>query len=415
MKNKRYLILFLILIFIITGCKKENEKIDNDKNKDNGDIVQENPIKDGEDKIDKIEEIIKDMTIEEKLGQLIIIGKEGLDINDDDMIEMEVNKVGGFIFFSRNIDNEIQVLDLLNNLKEYNSANKIPLFLTIDEEGGRVSRLSNIYKRMPTANKIGQLNHKEVSTEYGKILGLSLKELGFNLDFAPVLDINSNPKNPVIGDRAFGNTAKIVIDNGISVMEGIRSEGIISSVKHFPGHGDTSIDSHLELPKINKSFIELENLELLPFKEAIGKDADMIMVAHILFPQLDEEYPASMSSDIITEILRNKLNYNGVIVSDDMTMAAITENYSIEEAVLKFLKGGGDIALICHGKENPSMVIEAIKKSIEDNEISIDEIDKKLYRILSLKDKYSLKDCKIEDIDINNIIKKIDELNNKIS
>lgn len=398
---------------MITSCKKDNGKI-NDNEKNNDDMVQENPTND-ENKIDKIEEMIKNMTIEEKIGQLIIVGKEGLEINEDDIYQMEVNKVGGFIFFSRNIDNESQVLNMLNGLKENNSSNKIPLFLSIDEEGGRVSRLSKIYKKLPTPKKLGEVNNKELSIEYGKILGLSLKELGFNLDFAPVLDINSNPKNPVIGDRSFGNTAHKVINNGLSVMEGIHSQGIISSVKHFPGHGDTSVDSHLDLPRIDKSLDELESLELVPFREAINKNADMIMVAHILFPQLDEEFPASMSDKIINGLLRSKLNYNGVIVSDDMTMGAITQNYSIEEGVVKFLKGGGDIALVCHGKDNPSIVIDAIKKGIDEGEISIDEIDRKLYRILSLKDKYNLKDDKIENIGINNVIKKIDELYEKLS
>lgn len=413
MKKNKYLMLLLILILIMTGCKKENGKIEDNEN-NNDDIVQENPT-DNENKIDKIEEMIKNMTIEEKIGQLIIVGKDGLEIDEDDIYQMEVNKVGGFIFFSRNIDNESQVLNLLNNLKENNTSNKIPLFLSIDEEGGRVSRLSKIYKKLPTAKKLGEVNNKELSIEYGKILGLSLKEFGFNLDFAPVLDINSNPKNPVIGDRSFGNTASKVIDNGLSVMEGIRSQGIISSVKHFPGHGDTSVDSHLDLPRIDKSFDELESLELAPFREAVNKNTDMIMVAHILFPQLDKEFPASMSNEIINGLLRSKLNYNGVIVSDDMTMGAITQNYSIEEGVVKFLKGGGDIALVCHGKDNPSNVIAAIKRAIEENEISIDEIDQRLYRILTLKEKYNLKDDKIENIDTNNLIKKIDEINEKLS
>lgn len=413
MKKNKYLMLLLILILMITSCKKDNGKI-NDNEKNNDDMVQENPTND-ENKIDKIEEMIKNMTIEEKIGQLIIVGKEGLEINEDDIYQMEVNKVGGFIFFSRNIDNESQVLNMLNGLKENNSSNKIPLFLSIDEEGGRVSRLSKIYKKLPTPKKLGEVNNKELSIEYGKILGLSLKELGFNLDFAPVLDINSNPKNPVIGDRSFGNTAHKVINNGLSVMEGIHSQGIISSVKHFPGHGDTSVDSHLDLPRIDKSLDELESLELVPFREAINKNADMIMVAHILFSQLDAYYPASMSADIINGLLRNKLNYNGVIVSDDMTMGAITKNYSIEEGAIKFLKGGGDIILVCHGRDNPSIVIDAIKKGIDEGEISIDEIDRKLYRILSLKDKYNLKDDKIENIGINNVIKKIDELYEKLS
>ncbi|MBC8588737.1 beta-N-acetylhexosaminidase [Paratissierella segnis] len=414
MNKNKYQILLLILILIMTGCKKENGKIEGNEN-NNGDIVQENPIDDEIAEVDKIEEMIKNMILEEKIGQLIIVGKEGLEINEDDIHQIENNKVGGFIFFSRNVDNENQVLNLLNELKNSNSSNKIPLFLSIDEEGGAVSRLSQIYGKLPTAKKLGEKSNQELSFEYGKILGLSLKKLGFNLDFAPVLDINSNPKNPIIGDRAYGNTVEKVVENGISVMDGIHSEGIISSVKHFPGHGDTSVDSHLDLPRIDKSLDELENLELYPFKEAINKDADMIMVAHILFPQLDDKYPASMSGQIINKLLREKLNFNGVIVSDDITMGAITENYSIGKGAIEFLKSGGDIILVCHEADNPSIVLDAIKMGIEEGEVSIDEIDKKVYRILSLKDKYNLKDDKIENIDINDVIDRINKLNEKIS
>lgn len=413
MINKRYLMLLLILILIITSCKKANGNLNGNEYNNTDDIVQENPIVDKEK--DEIKEMIRSMTLDEKIGQLIIVGKEGLAINDDDIYQLEVNKVGGFIFFSRNIDDETQVLNLLNNLKESNSSNKVPIFLSVDEEGGRVSRLSKIYKKLPTAKKLGETNNQDLSIEYGRILGLSLKELGFNLDFAPVLDINSNPKNPVIGDRAYGDTIEIVVDNGLSVLEGINSEGIISSVKHFPGHGDTSIDSHLDLPRIDKSIDQLEGLELVPFKEAIKREADIIMVAHILFPQLDEEFPASMSNEIINGLLRNDLNYNGVIISDDMTMGAITNNYSIEKGTIEFLKGGGDIVLVCHGRDNPSLVIDAIKRAIKENELSIDEIDKKLYRILSLKDKYNLKDDKVENMNIDKVINKIDAFNRKIS
>lgn len=384
---QRINILLLSVILLLSGCRKNNEVIPDDIDKENKPDPVEEVVE-----VDPIEELIKTMTLEEKIGQLLIVGKEGLELNDDDKAQIDNNKVGGFIFFARNIDSEKQVVEMLQNLNEYNSKNKTPLFLSIDEEGGKVTRLSKIYKSLPEAKVIGEKDNKEISFQFGEVLGIMLKDLGFNLDFAPVLDINSNSKNPVIGSRAFGSTVDKVVNNGIEVFHGIKSTGIIASVKHFPGHGDTSVDSHVDLPLVDKSYLQLDSLELIPFKEAIKNEVDMIMVAHILFPQIDPELPATMSEKVIKDILRDKLQFKGLIVSDDMTMGAIERNYSIEEASGKFIKNGGDIVLVCHGKDNPSIVIQKIKDLIENEEMEIEELDKKVYRILSLKQEYKIQD-----------------------
>lgn len=380
-------ILLLSALLLLVGCTKKNEIILDD----NENVKEPDPVEEVVE-MDPIDELIKAMTLEEKIGQLLIVGKEGFELDDEDKNQIDTNKVGGFVFFSRNIESEKQVVEMLQDLNEYNSKNKIPLFLSLDEEGGKVTRLSKIYKRLPEAKVIGDKNNKEISFEFGEILGSMLKDLGFNLDFAPVLDINSNPKNPVIGSRAFGSTVDKVVNNGVEVMEGIKSVGVIPSVKHFPGHGDTSVDSHIDLPKVDKTYSELDNLELIPFKEAIKKDVDMIMVAHILFPQIDLDLPATLSEKIIKDILRDKLDFKGVIISDDITMGAIKKNYSIEEASASFIKNGGDIVLVCHGKDNPSAVIQKIKEIIDTGEMEIGELDKKLYRILSLKQRYKIED-----------------------
>ncbi len=186
-------------------------------------------------------------------------------------------------------------------------------------------------------------------------------------------------------------------------MKGIRDASIIPAAKHFPGHGDTDIDSHFHLPTINKDKEELYDFELIPFKEAIEENVEMMMIAHILYPKIDEDYPASISNIIINEILRDELNYQGVVVSDDMTMGAIVDNYGIEEATIGFLKAGGDIALICHGTENTINTIEKIKEEINKGELSIDEIDKKVYRILKLKEKFNLKDEIIQELNLEDL------------
>lgn len=403
-------IILLLVIILAVGCKKDNI------NTGDKDIEPEElPSEDNSIQIDPIEDRIKSMSLEEKIGQLLIVGFEGTEINQEIISFIEELKVGGFILFSRNIEDENKTLKLLNNIKEANSDNDIPLFLSIDEEGGRVSRLPKAFKRLPEAIKLGNKNDKEISYNYGKILGERVKTLGFNVDFAPVLDINSNPKNPVIGNRAFGSTVDIVVSNGIQVMSGIRDTNIIPAVKHFPGHGDTGIDSHVNLPIVKKSMEELEKMELIPFIKAIEEDVDMIMVAHILYPAMDEEYPSTMSQKIIQNLLRDQLGYNGVVVSDDMTMGAIVENYSLEEASLRFIKSGGDIALICHGNDNPKKVIEHIKESVNTGSLSEIDIDKKVYRILKLKEKYALEDKIIESNNLEELndktVKLIEEIN----
>lgn len=179
------------------------------------------------------------------------------------------------------------------------------------------------FKRLPTNKAIGIVNNTDFSYSIAKILGQEVKSFGFNLDFAPVLDINSNPNNPVIGDRSFGAGPKLVATLGIETMSGIHSENIISVIKHFPGHGDTFTDSYTGLPIVNYNLGRLKNFEHVPFAEVINKSHDMLMVAHILFPKIDTQYPASMSKTIITDLLRNDMNFNGVIITDDMTMGAI--------------------------------------------------------------------------------------------
>lgn len=376
---------------------------------DSGENIKYNPDTidiekpDEEIQVDMITEKIKGMTMEEKIGQLIIVGFEGRDINEETINYIENLKVGGFILFSRNIENENQTLKLLNDLKEANSNNDIPLFLSIDEEGGKVSRLPKSFTKLPGAIKLGNKNDKDISYRFGKILGERVNLLGFNMNFAPVLDINSNPKNPVIGSRSFGSTIEAVVDNGLGVMSGIRDTKVIPAVKHFPGHGDTNMDSHVNLPRVEKTMDELKSFELIPFIKAIRENVEMVMVAHILYPNVDNEHPATMSSKLIQGLLRDELGYDGVIVSDDMTMGAIVENYSLEDAVLSFIESGGDIALICHGIESPGKAIENIKEAINSGSLNENDINEKVYRILKLKEKYNLEDSIIDEIDLTEL------------
>ena len=412
-KQKLFIIL-LIIMTILVGCNNDNKTqipIEEDKTEIlEEDVVEKDII------VDNVQEQIKTMTLKEKIGQLIIVGFDGTSINEEALDYIENLKVGGFILFARNIVDAEGTLKLLNDLKESNSNNDLPLFLSIDEEGGRVSRLPKSFVNIPEMTKIGNISDDKISYEIGNILGERVKSLGFNMNFAPVLDINSNPNNPVIGARSFGSTIESVSKNGLRVMNGIRDVNVIPAVKHFPGHGDTSIDSHVNLPIIKKTLDEIRSFELVPFTKAIEDNVEMIMVAHILYSELDGDYPSTMSPKVIEGLLRTELGYGGVIVSDDMTMGAIVENYTLEEGVLSFIKAGGDIALVCHGRGNPGRVIEKIEAAMNNGELSEEEIDEKLYRILKLKEKYDLKDNIIDEINLealNDKTKKLIERINK--
>lgn len=417
--KKIFLFILIGVMLLSVGCGRDEEAPD----ENNIDQIEDDIIENGdnedpeetEEEVDEIQEIVDSMTMDEKIGQLFIFGIDGTVMNENMINVIENNHIGGFVLFKDNIQGIGQTVELLNSLKEINVTNNdIPLFFSLDEEGGIVSRLSDFYLELPSAKRIGDINNAEISTEYGKILGDKVKELGFNMDYAPVLDINSNPNNPVIGSRSFGSDIDTVVNNGLKVKEGLNSTGVISIVKHFPGHGDTGTDSHIDLPVINKSLEELERLELGPFKEAIDEDVDGIMVAHILFPELDNDYPSSLSHNIITGLLREELSYDGVVISDDMTMGAIVENYSVEDASVKFLKAGGDILLICHGYENQINALNRVKEEINSGNITEDELNEKVYRIIKLKKKYSIQDTLIEQYNTEAINSTIQEFLNRI-
>lgn len=357
--------------------------------------------------------VIEEMSLDEKIGQMIIAGISGTTSNSTTKSLVNTYKVGGFIFYANNLTSPKQTKHLLNQLKTENENNHLPLFLSVDQEGGAISRLSGDLINLPTNKEIGKVNNATYSYEIGKLLGKEVNEFGFNVDFAPVLDVNSNPNNPIIGNRSFGNNHRIVSKLGIQTMKGIQSRGIISVIKHFPGHGDTSVDSHLKLPKVNKGLEELNNLELIPFKNAISNGADVVMVAHILLPKLDAANPSSMSKKIITGILRKQLNFTGVVITDDMTMDAITNNFNIGDAAVKSVKAGSDIMLVAHDYNKITSTIDVLKSAVKKGEISEERINESVRRIIELKQKYDLKNKKVEKINLSKLNQSIKKVLNK--
>ncbi len=378
-----------ILIINVFGCSPEEEQNEStlpvtvEPGNDHQPIIEEpEPT---------VEEMIKvrigEMSLEDKLGQLLMMGIEGAAATDEELKLISQGKIGGVILFQRNIVDSDQVNTLLKSLNDANSDNVLPLFIGIDEEGGRVTRLSGIFKNLPSVSVLGDLDDQELSYFYGYTQALKLKTLGINLNFSPVLDVNSNPSNPVIGDRAISRDPEISARNGNSIIRGMSEAGIIPVGKHFPGHGDTSVDSHSALPRIEKDIEELFGFEFIPFIETINGGLPAIMVGHLLIEAVDD-LPATLSVNTISELLRGQLGFNGVVFSDDMTMGAITDNHTIDEAVVEFIKAGGDTALVCHGVEPVQKSIQRLDLSIQEGSISEERIDESILRIMLLKNYY---------------------------
>lgn len=351
---------------------------------------------------------LSDLSLEEKVGQMIFAGIKGKVMTNETEKIISTHQVGGIILFKDNLKKADQSVTLLNAIKQENSNNKVPLFLGIDEEGGRISRLPELTK-LPTNEEIGFRNDASFSYGIGKLLGKQLSAFGFNLDFAPVLDINSNPENPIIGDRSFGKDAEQVSELGIKTMEGIQSEQVIPVIKHFPGHGDTAVDSHKELPIIQKSLKDLQGLELIPFKKAINHGTEVVMTGHILLPKIDPTYPASLSEKVITGVLRKQLGFEGIIITDDMTMKAIVNTFEIGEAALSAVKAGNDIVLVAHDYANVVKVKDAILQAVKTGEISEKRIDESVNRILSIKKKYNLSNTQLDGVNIKELNQSIKE------
>ncbi|WP_254075319.1 beta-N-acetylhexosaminidase [Paenibacillus tritici] len=343
------------------------------------------------------------MTLEEKIGQMLLVGIQGKTAGTEAKQMIAEDKIGGIILYSSNVGSLKELVQLTNALKQSNEGNPAPLFMSIDQEGGKVSRLPADYAAFPSNAAVGAADDADAAGTMGELLARAVKSSGFNMDFAPVLDINSNPDNPVIGNRSFGNRADLVTRLGLAEMKGLEREGVIPVVKHYPGHGDTSVDSHLELPVINKTETQLARLEWLPFQAAIKEKADAVMVAHILYPKLDPDRPASLSQVIIGQQLRGQMGYDGVVITDDLTMGAIVKNYSLPAAAVDTVLAGSDILLVAHEYKNEQAVRTALLDSVKNGTISESRIDESVYRILALKAKYELSDQPIPVPDLTGL------------
>jgi beta-N-acetylhexosaminidase len=297
-------------------------------------------------------------TLRQKIGQLFLIGCQGETLSQEEQLLTEEYRFGGFILFGRNCCEPRQILSLCRSIWEAND--EIPPFIAIDQEGGRVHRLPATFPHFPAAGRIGDENEPELAYQLGRASAEALALLGINLNFAPVLDVNSNPNNPIIGDRAFGSTPQQVMELSSAWMRGLRDGGIIPCGKHFPGHGESDKDSHFDLPAVHKSLDELKAIELPPFVHACRNKIESLMTAHVRYPALDPNRPATLSEPIVTGLLRHQLGYDGVVFSDDMEMKAISENYTVEEATTLAVRAGVDVILFCHALPKAVQAFESL-------------------------------------------------------
>lgn len=293
-------------------------------------------------------------TIEELAGQVLIAGFHGHTLPESLSNQLSEGQLGGLILFKRNIgetDGQQDLHAVHRLLCDALDAARLatdtaPPLLCVDQEGGRVQRLKAPVLQLPSMRRLAALGDPSLCQEAARHLGRQLKALGFNCDFAPVLDVDTNPANPVIGDRAFGPTPEEVIRYALAFAEGLGEAGIAGCGKHFPGHGDTDLDSHLALPSLPHGLERLGAVELPPFRAANGR-VPAIMTAHVIFQALDPEVPATLSHAVITGLLRESLGYDGVIVSDDLEMKAISDHIGIAEGAVRAIAAGCDAVLIC--------------------------------------------------------------------
>ena len=279
-----------------------------------------------------------------RAGQRMFIGFQGTSVNDDLRRVVKEIQPAGFVLFRRNVEEPEQVLELNRELRSLCRAEH-PAFIAVDQEGGRVQRIKSPATVWPPMRHVGAA--KEITADVSQAIATELLAMGFNLNFAPVADVDSNPKNPIIGDRAFGTHVAEVAEHLTAFIQAHQTAGIIACAKHFPGHGDTSVDSHLELPWVDRDEVGLRSIELPPFQAAIRAGVATLMTSHVMYPSWDPDYPATLSKKILKGILREELGYEGVVFSDDLEMKAIAGRYSVEEQVCRMTEASVDILLCC--------------------------------------------------------------------
>lgn len=323
------------------------------------------------------------------VGQLAIVGFSGHALPHDVRALAREFDLGGVIFFARNVDGPEQVADL--SRESQSLASELPLWVSVDQEGGRVARLKRPFTEWPPMRTLGRAGagNERLAERFGAALAAELRAVGISMDYTPVLDVDTNPNNPVIGDRALAERAEDVARLGTVIIRTLQAAGIAACGKHFPGHGDTSADSHFELPLLDHPPDRLEAVELIPFKAAIAADVAAIMTAHILIPSLDAEHPGTLSPAIVTGLLKTRLGYQGLVLSDDLEMKAISARYGHTEATVQAIAAGCDAVLMCApDAESQMAALEGIIYAAEQGRLPLARVEDALARHRRVKERF---------------------------
>lgn len=317
-----------------------------------------------------------------------MIGFDGTTVSADLVSFIREYRPGGVILFSRNLESIAQIVELTNELQRCSPHS--PLLISIDQEGGRVSRLPKDFTIFPPCEVLGRCHSSELAYAAAATTAKELRAVGINMNMSPVLDVNSNPANPVIGDRAFGTTPGIVSELGAATVGGLQDNHVVACGKHFPGHGDTTSDSHKELPIVMAPRERLERIEFPPFRRAVASGVATMMTAHVLYHALDEKRPATLSPTIIGRFLREELHYDGVVLTDDLEMHAIIDHYGIGDATIQAVHAGCDMPLICKDRNRIVAALVAVDKAVANGDISAGRLAQSLARIRRLKERFLL-------------------------
>ncbi len=307
------------------------------------------------------------MNLRRAIGQLFILSVEGHEPSP--ALEAFVREMapGGVILFSRNLRSPGEIAALTAGLQ---AAAPTPLFIAIDQEGGAVSRLGPPFTQWPAASKVGAVGSSQLAYAMARAMAREMLAVGITMNLAPVLDVLSNPANPVMAGRCFGGDPDVVAELGAAFFRGLDDQGVLAVGKHFPGHGDTAVDSHLALPVVPHTLARLRAVELVPFAKAIGEGIPALMTAHLLVPAVDAERPATLSEPILTTLLREQLRFSGLILSDDLLMRGVADIAPPGEAAIRFLEAGGDLILICGGEAAQHQALAAVAGGVESGRLS---------------------------------------------
>lgn len=379
MRKQKIIGIVIIIVIVLAILGINNRSIFNDDEQviqDKQQIKQENLTID-----EKVDKTVESMSQTEKLGQMVMIGIQGTKVDDDSLYMLNQYHMGGVILFDRNMENPEQVKQLTSDLQAQ-SNEKVPLFIGIDEEGGDVVRMAEKLTPPPSQKEIGATGDIEQAKTWAIKTAKSLKDMGINVNFAPVADVGSNDK------RSYSTDANTVIDFVRAATKGYQQENIIYSLKHFPGIGKGKVDSHVDSSSIDVTKEILMAEDIIPFKTIINENKPedyFILVSHLKYPALDEEYPASLSSKIMIDLLRNELGYKGIIITDDMEMGAVANHNDFRTIGVNAVKAGADIVLVCHEYEHEQEVYLGLLDAVNNGEISQQRIDESVKRIVKAK------------------------------